>query len=380
MADYDITAPDGRKFTVTAPDGAPQDQVLAYAQAQFSKMPTKEKTMAQSAVTAAAPWVDALAKGGPGGVIGLGAKKLMEGMDKAAEGAGGLVTDSAAAFGASPEVAAGAGAATNAALQVLPGAGVGATMKAPFEWLGKRLMQSALKPSSENIANKNAAKAIQTMLDEGISATPAGAAKLRTEIDKLKSQVGEMIATSPADVDKAWAASELYKTLNKFRNQVNPGADEKAILASWDEFNKLVGAKIPVQDAQKLKEGTQQMLRDKYGRTTVTPAGEAAEKSMARGLRLGIEDAVPGVGELNARNSSLINVLKQLEPRLGQVANRDMAGIAPVANSPEAAGLMLADRNPWVKSLLAQILYSNKQRIPAALGGVGTALPDANRQ
>ena len=34
MPDFEITAPDGRKFIVTAPDGATQDEVLAYAQKQ----------------------------------------------------------------------------------------------------------------------------------------------------------------------------------------------------------------------------------------------------------------------------------------------------------------------------------------------------------
>lgn len=37
--DYEVTAPDGRKFIVTAPEGATQDQVLAYAQQQFAQMP-----------------------------------------------------------------------------------------------------------------------------------------------------------------------------------------------------------------------------------------------------------------------------------------------------------------------------------------------------
>ncbi len=37
MASYEITSPEGQKFRVTAPDGATQDQVLAYAQQNFGK-------------------------------------------------------------------------------------------------------------------------------------------------------------------------------------------------------------------------------------------------------------------------------------------------------------------------------------------------------
>ena len=37
MPTYEITSPDGRRFQVTAPEGATQDQVLAYAQQNYSK-------------------------------------------------------------------------------------------------------------------------------------------------------------------------------------------------------------------------------------------------------------------------------------------------------------------------------------------------------
>lgn len=46
MPDYEITSPDGRKFRVTAPDGASQDDVLAYAKANMgaaSTAPQPEK-------------------------------------------------------------------------------------------------------------------------------------------------------------------------------------------------------------------------------------------------------------------------------------------------------------------------------------------------
>lgn len=38
MAVFEITSPDGKKFEITAPDGASKEQVLAYAQEQFSSM------------------------------------------------------------------------------------------------------------------------------------------------------------------------------------------------------------------------------------------------------------------------------------------------------------------------------------------------------
>jgi hypothetical protein len=48
MPDYEITSPDGKKFVVTAPDGATQEQVLAYAQEQFAQAPAKEAGILES--------------------------------------------------------------------------------------------------------------------------------------------------------------------------------------------------------------------------------------------------------------------------------------------------------------------------------------------
>jgi hypothetical protein len=46
MPKYQITSPDGQKFEVNAPEGATQEQVLAYAQSQFSQQPPKQETSA----------------------------------------------------------------------------------------------------------------------------------------------------------------------------------------------------------------------------------------------------------------------------------------------------------------------------------------------
>jgi hypothetical protein len=42
MPTYEVTAPNGQKFDITAPDGATQEQVLAYAQQQFASMKPQE--------------------------------------------------------------------------------------------------------------------------------------------------------------------------------------------------------------------------------------------------------------------------------------------------------------------------------------------------
>ena len=58
MPRYEITSPDGRRFEVTAPEGATQNQVLAYAQANFGA-PASKGTPGQMAVEDNALYEDA---------------------------------------------------------------------------------------------------------------------------------------------------------------------------------------------------------------------------------------------------------------------------------------------------------------------------------
>lgn len=75
MPKFQVTSPDGKSFEVNAPDGATQEQVLAYAQAQFQQ-PQAEPTLEQK-VLASAPArlvkgmkdpIDALAQLAPRGL------------------------------------------------------------------------------------------------------------------------------------------------------------------------------------------------------------------------------------------------------------------------------------------------------------------------
>lgn len=323
----------------------------------------------------------------PPGVALNVAGGLVQAHDKLAYEAGGKVTD----VTGSPEL----GGVTNMAIQAIPsllGMGAGKAAAPVLERGAEKLMHSALKPQGKDIVSGDAAKAIDTLLRADATVSPKGAAKIRGLISKLEGEVKVLVAGASktsteaglpaATVDKAYVASEVMKELKKFRNQVNPGADTKEILKSWDEFNKLVGSKIPVEQAQSLKQGTYKLLSDKYAKqgTVENVPGTQAQMSMARGLRKGVEDAVPGVGNLTAQESSLINALEMAERRAGIGGNRDIGGIAWLANNPPAAAAMMADRSSAFKSWLANRLFQYRQTVPQAVGGTGTAVADSISQ
>lgn len=319
-----------------------------------------------------------------GSPLGIAAEMTGEGMrqqgefiDRAAYGAGGAVTDQAAKV-LPAEAAAGLGFGTNVLTQALPVVlgGRAAQAAAPvLEAGGRRLMQSALKPSLDTLKDGSAAKAITTMLDEGVNVSGGGVQKLRGMIDDLNKQITQAIASSPATLHKGKVASELYGTLKRFERQVNPNSDIKAIEAAWEEFINhplLHGEKIPVQLAQEMKQGTYGILRDKYGQ--LGTASEEAQKTLARGLKEGIAEAVPNAGLWNAQESKLINALNLAERRQLMSLNKNQAGLSLLAQNPKAAAAFMADRSEMFKSLMARALYKGRERLPqaAGAGAVGT--------
>jgi len=375
----DVRLPDGTVIR-NVPEGTSKEQLVEkLSRSGYDVSALKPKAQEQPKQEPSRLLQDAakLARGflqmGPLGMAAVGVGGAMESIDKAAEAAGGYTTDVVAKV-APPEAAAVAGTAVRMLPTALGGM-VGRATGAPvMEGTAKKLMHSALKPSSKDIISGDAAKAVDTLLKENANVSARGATKLREAINKLSGEVARKIAESPATVDKANAASEVYKTLQKFRSQVNPGADTQAILKSWQEFNQTVANKIPVAEAQALKQGTYKVLSDKYAKmgAVENEAATQAQMSMARGLRKGIEEAVPGVGQLNAKESALINALEMTEKRAGISGNKDIGGIAWLANNPTAAAAMMADRSSAFKSWLANKIYQYRNSVPRA-AGVGAA-------
>lgn len=366
--DYDITSPDGRKFRVTAPDGATQEEVLAYAKANMPK--------AEPAPQPAQPTRQHLLE------EVLNKRSWGSGISKLVYELGGKVTDATG----SPAL----GAATQTVGELGPslmtsGRVVGEAAPV-LEKVAKTFMQSALKPSSKDILSGDAAKAVDTLLKENANISSAGAVKLRGRINQLESEAAKMVeeaAAGGAVVDKAYVMSEVAQELKKFRNQVNPGADTQAVLKSWEEFRQAIGAKIPVAEAHSLKKGTYGILADKYAKqgTVENVPGTQTQMAMARGLRKGTEEVVPGLGKVTSEESRIINALEMSEKRGGITGNKDIAGIAWLANNPAAAAAMMADRSAAFKSWLANRIYQVRNAAPSAVqGGTMYGATQANQQ
>lgn len=127
------------------------------------------------------------------------------------------------------------------------------------------------------------------------------------------------------------------------------------------------GARIPVQLAQSIKQGTYRAIGDKgYGE--LKGAEIEAQKALARGLKEEISSAVPSVGPLNAREGTLINAANIAERRALLQDNNNIGGLAWLTHDPVAAAGFIADKSSLLKSILARAMYSGSRTIPGTVG------------
>lgn len=268
--------------------------------------------------------------------------------------------------GASPGVATAVQTATEVLpTMLLPGAaskGGGALVEAPYVG-AKSLMRQALNPPKKAVLGGEADSAILTMLKEGVLPTKGGLEKLRAEIDTVNDAIAQSVQGSNATVNKMAVAKVMQDRLDSIKKQVNPNADVALLQKSWLEFvnHPLLNNSnlMPVQLAQELKQGTYRAIGSKgYGE--LKTADIENQKALARGLKDEVARAVPGISELNARDSALIDASNVLENRLATTGNR---GLGVGALSPSGGNLLawLVDHSDAAKGSLAQLLYKGSR-------------------
>lgn len=246
--------------------------------------------------------------------------------------------------------------------------------------------ESALKPST-TLSQADRAAVVQTGLDKGIPVSKGGLEDIGNAIDSLNQQIKDKIAADPTrPIDPNAVASRADTAKAKFAQQVNAGGDLAAIDASKQQFLAEQGASTPpvgpqgpappmnAADAQAMKQGTYRVLSGKFGEQG--SAAVEAQKALARGLKEEIATQFPGISDLNADESRLLDLQPVLERAVNRIANHQLIGIGtPVAGAAAkavtgsgsigvvASVLKSVLDNPMVKSRLA-IAVSKGSKIP----------------
>ena len=373
---YKVRDPTGAIREIRGPAGASDEEVIAQAQKLLASQPETPKAPERKPFSMSdIPRFAKEAFTNP-------SLSLVSDADAPARlgyRAGGAVTDVAAKAGASPELAGGLGFAANVGIQAIPAfiGGAGGKAAAPaMKNEARYLMQNALKPSRSEFLKGNAAKAIDTMLDEGFVVSQGSVDRMRKLVDGLNQEVKQAIAASPATVNKNVAATSLQMAVNRFEKQVNPQSDLKTIYKAWNEFlsHPLLSGKndIPVQLAQELKQGTYKALGSKaYGE--LKGAEIEAQKVLAHGLRNEISKAVPAVEKLNEREGRILNAMLMNEARVMINNNRDPGGLAYLVNNPHVAAGYIVSRSSGIKSFLAHVMNKSAKQAPTLGRAAGAA-------
>jgi hypothetical protein len=311
----------------------------------------------------AAPFLAAVESGG----MNTGANSMGLAANIGTRAAGGAINGALSAGLVNPDDAAsGAGLGALLPTVVRGGGALGGLTSNALSATSKKLMQSALKPIRSDLKSGDAAIAVQALLDNGLNVSKGGVEKLRNMIGNLNDDITSRISNSNATIDKQKVLDSLGGVRQKFQSQVDPMPDLNAIQGVADRFSahpSLPTDQIPVQLAQELKQGTYKVLSKKYGQ--LGSADTEAQKSLARGLKEGIADAVPEIGSLNAQESKLIKTLNVTERRVLQQLNNNPVGLAGLAKNPAAWAAMMADKSAVFKSLAARSANNASQGLSA---------------
>lgn len=376
MADFEITSPDGKKFIVTAPEGATQEQVLEFAKQSFQQQPKPQPSVVDQA----------LAKRGlapaPAVIQDFAAiaPNPAESIGKMAYGAGGNVTDIAARAGLPPNIAALAGTVANLGVEGTAGAVAGGAASPLMKKGARVLMQSSLKPNLEARASGAAKEAIETALTHkgspvvpGIAATEGGIEGAQKVIGRLEGEINDILKNAPETVNKLEVLTRVKSAIDKFELTAKRPQNIKQIQEMVDDFWNQAHIKdmteIPVQLANKMKQAFYKELTARvkaYQPGASLTAYDEAQKNITRGLKEEVAKARPDVAPSLKQQSDLINFVTVAGPQIGREGNKNILGLGWLSPTMQQTAGWMLDRYPWFKSFLARTMNAGSATIPAA--------------
>jgi hypothetical protein len=195
-------------------------------------------------------------------------------------------------------------------------------------------------------------------------------------------------------IDPVKVAARLDQLKRRFRT-TNPEADFAAIDASKEEFLRNYPNPLSYKQAQALKVNTGNILSERAFGEQKTARIEA-EKTLRRGLKEELENDIPEIKYLNAREGDQIGLRPALLRAVQRVRNWDVIGLSTplmaaagaaigtavptlgTARGAEVAAVVaLALRDPWVKSKLAIAINRAAKLDPVKFGAPSISAAEA---
>lgn len=240
----------------------------------------------------------------------------------------------------------------------------------------EKLYASSIKQSTTIPMEQRAAN-VKAGLEGGYVPNKKGLNKLMDNINDINTQIGDTIQSS-AKGGKTVPVEDIISRLDDVKQRaIDSFGDNKSVLSKIDEYAdslrehpSVVDGQIPIDVAQKMKTNTYKQLKNAYGELKGFEV--EAKKAMARGAKEEIVAQIPELADLNAKDSTLINLEKVLFKAVNRIENRDVIGIGvPIklaagamhGSSGAMAGLIagLID-TPAIKANLAIALHKARKK------------------
>lgn len=210
--------------------------------------------------------------------------------------------------------------------------GAGRAVMGTVTPVAEAVYRGYLKPSLSKVNLPKAAQIVKDAIAENLPVTPGGALRAQELIGQLNGKVNDLLSQATgktvnlseiADGVRGWA-KRMYDRPGRDPN------DYKAVLKVADRIDQHtpVNPFDPAQPAEatmpagnQIKQDLQSSVGDKFG----VPNGKAetaGEKYASAQMRKGIEAHVPDVAPLNARQSRLIDVARNLNNAVAREGNQ----------------------------------------------------------
>lgn len=236
----------------------------------------------------------------------------------------------------------------------------------------ERLMESTLKQSTV-LPESTRARNVRTALEGGYLPNKNGVAKLAGDISDLNTKIAGVIDEAKQAGDTVNVDSVISR-LDGLKNKANDSPMWKENNAAIDGVIEglktnpnVVNGELPVDIAQRMKVKIGQDV--KYGQFGSFET--EGLKGVARGIKEELAAQFPELADLNAKDSALYSLQKQLDRASNRIGNRDTIGIGPAikmgagaatGTSGAIAGtLMAVIEHPSVAPRLAMALYKARK-------------------
>lgn len=248
-----------------------------------------------------------------------------------------------------------------------------------FKQVPSKLYQSAVKFST-SLKPAERAKLTLTGLEEWITPTRKGILKAEKIINELNSEITSGIDAAARTGHKI-PVTDLFKNYGHLYAEASLTGKPLQARKILDrirrdilkENERLGRAALTPIEAQKLKQSIYRDLETYYSSLREAPIAVKAQKSIAKAAKESLEELIPEIKQLNAREGALIELKEALERSAGRIQNRDLIGIGgPIkvgaggvaaSGAGVTAGLLMALLEwPRTKTALAKVLHTLQQR------------------